>query len=375
MKVVICGPVFNENVDNMLKYSSPAAGKFLNNLINGIENNGVKVDKAIYISYPLLKSELEILNEFDKNSVVEIKDKYVFKSIINFQKQLLNIVDEETVVIFYNMSYAYLGLKNKIEKKKGKSIFLLADHTSSKEYKNILRKLYTKICEYEIRKFEKIITLAENPNIKFKSNHEKISISGGIKNSDYKDFIIDSKKDTLNIMYSGYLSKVTGVDILLNAIKECNLDNINFYISGKGELEDEVYELSKTDKRLNFLGFLSHKQYMDYLQKADILINPRNMKMEQNNNNFPSKILDYLATGNIIISTKFSGHHKFDENIIFYDGKCENLIKSIEYVMNNYTKLKDYYYNANRELAKEYDWNIQAKKILEFIDINSARKL
>jgi len=91
------------------------------------------------------------------------------------------------------------------------------------------------------------------------------------------------------------------------------------------------------------------------------------MHLEQNNNNFPSKIIEYIATGRIIVSTKFAGHENFVENIILVDTDVEQIKRALEKTIDNYLDLYSNYFVKNREKVKNYYWKEQSRKLNDFL--------
>jgi glycosyltransferase involved in cell wall biosynthesis len=92
------------------------------------------------------------------------------------------------------------------------------------------------------------------------------------------------------------------------------------------------------------------------------------MDRPENQNNFPSKTLEYLASGRYTISTKFAGWERFENNFEFYDNSIEELaaiLKNAELYPDE--KLKSYY-EKNRKKAKEFDWNTQVRRILKMVE-------
>lgn len=366
MKYIICGPAVNQKTEKYLAGVSPAAGRFLNNLIKGLEYNHEKVEKHIYIASPILNEEIykEILNEAD--TYYTFKDRYVLKSVIQYRKKLMENVQQGDVVIFYNLFYVYWGLANVLKRKGVKSILLFADYTEAKDEKAMAKKLLAKISMMEFKKFDHVISLA-NLNESYWNKKAKVMIMrGGINFDFFKGISEPENNEKIRIMYAGLLSEVTGVDILLNAISKVKSQEIEFYISGKGPLENAVKTFSKEDKRVHYLGFLDESAYFEKLNEMHIFINPRNMTLDENKNNFPSKVLEYLATGRVIISTRFSGNEEFGNEIIWYDGTVQELADTIVNTVENYEAIYQSIYSANREAALKYDWNQQAKKIIEF---------
>ena len=116
------------------------------------------------------------------------------------------------------------------------------------------------------------------------------------------------------------------------------------------------------------MGCLPDEVYDKKLREADIFVNPRNMSLPQNQNNFPSKVLEYLASGRLVVSSRFSGSEDFENNFIFYDGGVDSLADALSFTIKEYSEKREKIYLENREKAKEYDWQNQAKKILYFLE-------
>lgn len=104
------------------------------------------------------------------------------------------------------------------------------------------------------------------------------------------------------------------------------------------------------------------------MKNANIFINPRNMNLQQNQNNFPSKVMEYLATGRIVISTRFPGHEIFKDHIIFYESEdeLENILLDL---YEKYDLINKNIFSNNRIFAQNFYWNMQAKKIEEILKI------
>lgn len=368
MKVLICGPALSEEMEMKAPGASPAAGKYIRNLVKGLKNNNALVKTITYVTIPVNDSKYRVKTLEEDNNIYFFKDKLIFPSMLQFRRKFKKIVDKETIVIFYNISYSVWGLIDNFKSKGIKSLLILADYTNSIEYNNSIRKFMAKNDEKEFKKFEYAVILSANVKKMLNQKCKSLLLEGGINVNDYLNFNMPIIKNTLVVMYSGLLSNVTGVNILLEAMQLNNNDNIRLIITGKGELEKNVIEAAKEDKRIEYLGFVSNKKFYELLAESHVLLNPRNMTLEQNSNNFPSKVLEYLATGRIVLSTKFAGYENFVENFIFADVTAYDFSRKMNEI---YDKRNEYllkYYTKNREYSLKYDWNNQAKKILQLLN-------
>jgi hypothetical protein len=87
------------------------------------------------------------------------------------------------------------------------------------------------------------------------------------------------------------------------------------------------------------------------------------MELPENQNNFPSKVMDYLATGKPILSTRFAGWEKFREYITFCEaGELAAEMHSMQQEIQKVSMRADY--DRNRKAAEGYLWENQVKRVL-----------
>lgn len=367
-KYLICGPLIPECIENCFVDFSPAAGKFVRNLENALIKNDREVIGFAYITNSIVKEKEYMLHDNNipaRYHIYEATNKLAF---FKFQNKLVEHVDKDTIVILYNMGYPYFSLIDKVKRKGGSACVLIADYSEISEMQSWPRKVHAWMCQREFRKYDNAIVLAHNLEKKLNKNCRTLFVPGGIDLEKFRLMRAPDKRHKLIYMYAGLLSTVTGVDILLKAIELCKNNDIEFWFSGKGDLEKQVKESAKRDSRVKYLGFLSEAEYFPTLEKVNVFINPRNMQLPQNQNNFPSKVLEYLATGRVVISTKFSEYKYFTNNFTLYDGTQVELSNTIQNVYKKYNAICGDIFNRNRKTAEEYSWIGQARKIVNMFE-------
>jgi len=122
----------------------------------------------------------------------------------------------------------------------------------------------------------------------------------------YKTNDMDENKKII-ILYSGTLAKIYGILDLLSAFQKIQNNNCVLYICGGGDAEPEVQEATRRDDRIVYLGMLPNEQVKKLQNEADILVNPRKPEGEYTIYSFPSKTMEYLETGNLVISYMLAG--------------------------------------------------------------------
>lgn len=100
--------------------------------------------------------------------------------------------------------------------------------------------------------------------------------------------------------YAGGLSDDYGVSALVEA---CETAGIRLAVIGTGPLEPWLRMRSGLG-RVDFRGSLPPRDVAGFLLDADVLVSPRPTETSLAERSFPSKIIEYMATGRVVISTQ-----------------------------------------------------------------------
>ncbi len=368
-KILFCGSLLPKAVSEKIKYCSPAANNFQHDLICGLSRrNDVQI--LSYIGYPI-QDEGEYFRNENSNDIAYVC-KHMYHGLIalfsTYYRKFRDMMHGKDYIILYNYNYMHLLINSICHREKIKTAIILADHSEASEYRNPIRKMLSWKYERDYRKFDSVIVLSREMKEKLQVKNVLL-FEGGIHSSTYQDFRPASPSGQMLVYYAGLLSRITGVDILLDAIAEIKETNVCFLFSGKGELQDDVINCSRRDPRVRYIGFVSESEYLRQLSDAHIVVNPRNMDLPQNRNNFPSKIMGYLAAGKTIVSTRFPGYEQFEECISFCDHTPEGITFAIMTALKEYQKEYMSKFMLNRKKAAQYDWVTQVEKIEEFLQI------
>jgi glycosyltransferase involved in cell wall biosynthesis len=113
------------------------------------------------------------------------------------------------------------------------------------------------------------------------------------------------------LMYMGSFFYFSGLVEVIRAYYQANLNEEGFklILVGGGEQDQELRTLVhdlKLEQFVIFTGFVDYKVLGDYLQLADLFINPMKPDLVSNTA-FPHKVLQYMASGRPVVSTKLRG--------------------------------------------------------------------
>lgn len=130
----------------------------------------------------------------------------------------------------------------------------------------------------------------------------------------------NSKRKPFTIVYAGGLNAIYGVDRLIEAVLGIEETPVLLKLFGRGDQENNVVELAKKDRRFFYGGFVGNDVLLPELSGADILINPRPSGEDFSRMSFPSKLIEYLAIGRPVLTTRIvSIPDSFKEHFYFIE--------------------------------------------------------
>lgn len=145
---------------------------------------------------------------------------------------------------------------------------------------------------------------------------------------------------SLTLFYGGKLDDVRGIDILLDSAAEIvSGRDVEIRITGYGSRFEEVQQrVSELDvDQVSFLGFVSSDEYRRELVEADIAVNLQSPDAPGNKYTFPTKILDYLVTGNVVVSTRMSDLETvLDDVLVFTDPSPNDFVSTVDGVCEDF---------------------------------------
>ena len=176
------------------------------------------------------------------------------------------------------------------------------------------------------------------------------------------------------ILYTGTLNYEFGIGTLLKAFGRIQNPDIRLAICGFGEAEKAIME--SQDKRIVYLGKVDRKQALALQQRATVLVNPRQNNKEFTKYSFPSKTMEYLASGVPVVAYKLDGIPDEYDSYLNYvpDNSVEALTKTIQSICDmSLEERKDKGERARNFVLNEKNAEKQAKRILDFLNAGSDK--
>lgn len=129
---------------------------------------------------------------------------------------------------------------------------------------------------------------------------------------------ISSSPRCKTILYSGTLHRKFGVLHLVKAFSLIQDQNYQLIICGIGDSEKEIRAAALKDSRIRFMGQLSREEILRLQTHATILVNPRLNNEEFTKYSFPSKTMEYLASGKPVVAYKLDGIPDEYDDFLYY---------------------------------------------------------
>jgi glycosyltransferase involved in cell wall biosynthesis len=137
------------------------------------------------------------------------------------------------------------------------------------------------------------------------------------------------------VMFAGRMDEVRGASRFLDVVEELDETEFQFWMCGYGsEAELERYEKRAEDvgnDQLRFFGTLPWEEYRDRVVSADVLVNFQDPDHPISRYTFPSKLLDFLSAGSVVVSTDMSDLRRCLDDELVVAGKSQGeLVAELE---------------------------------------------
>lgn len=221
--------------------------------------------------------------------------------------------------------------------------------------------------------FDMYVLLSEAMRDVIKLKNKEYTIIEGIYDTLIEPETSFSEKNIADIkfkiMYAGSLHYKYGIMNLVKAVQNLPFQDIELDIFGSGEAEYEIAEISKKDNRISWGGLIPRNKLLEYERQASLLINPRPVEDEYVKYSFPSKNIEYMASGTPVLLTNIpSLPDSYKKYVVLVEtNEIALLSEKIIEVYRNQKKYADLGKHARKYICEEKNKIKQSQKILKMI--------
>lgn len=324
--------------------------------------HGVKVGKSFgYINLP-------VLNHFYQKRI----DKYIDKWYNNIQGEKCILV---YAMLRNQMLYAVAAKKRHPDIKLCIVIPDLPLYMNCNKYYKLLglQKRDMQVIDTLIHQFDSYVVLAE-PMVDYLNIDDKpYIVVEGIYSEKGSREMPKTSSEIKTIMYAGGIQTRYGVFDLIEAFHRIEDDNYRLILCGGCQEKEKLQKYLDKDKRIQYLGMLPTGKVRDMQKEVSLLVNPRHSTEDFTKYSFPSKTLEYMASGTpVLMSPLPSMPQEYKDYLFLFDdesidGMKKKIVEVCTMVPDYLSKIGD---GAKRFILREKSAASQTKKMLNFLSWN-----
>lgn len=290
--------------------------------------------------------------------------------------------NDENVIFIYSVHLPFLRAALRL-KRKFKSIKVVVIIPDLPEYKNdtnaknnlrakikeILYNYDTHVAPEEYDRVDAYILLTDYMKDRVVKCGQPYAVIEGITTSKVEE--LSELKYPNRICYTGTLARRYNIMSLVEAVVQSKNQELELHICGRGNTEGDIKDLAAKDPRIIYHGEMSHDDVVRLQQSCGLLVNPRTAEGEYTKYSFPSKTMEYLASGVPTLIYRLPGIPEEYYNYCYSldDNSVEVLKNKIETIMS--TPIEERY--ALGKSAREFVLanktpQKQCRKVVSLID-------
>ena len=166
-----------------------------------------------------------------------------------------------------------------------------------------------KMANFVIRHCTDYVLLTEAMNDYIGNKRKPYVILEGHSDISMRDRVpsMEKKSPVRTVFYAGGVSRQYGLADLTEGFLQADIPNTRLEIYGPGDYVKELQAIAETHANVYYGGMLLNSQIVDREQEAALLVNPRPTHEEFVKYSFPSKTMEYMASGTPVLTTKLPG--------------------------------------------------------------------
>lgn len=370
--------MYNKNVKDLRDQQTQ---KFDRLMIKGFLRNGFSVDCVSFLSgINGIDDELETDEEGCHFCVFTNSNRTNHWSVVkkSYKKTETYLQKYENAVVVCNVLNISMALGAVLAARKNgnRVVGFITDMPNFMFGEHSIHKV---IDDFVISRCTDLIFLTEQMTRKYGKKNRKYSIMEGLADfSNLEKLEEGSSEKQIDasgpkvLMYAGSLHKCYGIEMLVKAFSRAEDADAELHIYGKGDFENELLQYAKDNKKIRYFGAVLNEQVVSAEKEADLLINPRTSEGEYTKYSFPSKVIEYMASGTPVLMNMLPGipdeYRKYC--YCFESETVDGYVNSLNHVLSMDLRTL----RAMGEQAQEFvyahkNYTAQIKKVLIDLDL------
>lgn len=390
MNIVFLGPVCPldkvEYIKQISSYFDYPANVLEHALINGFsKNNNVTIVSSLRLkTKKIFVPQLQFLQEADGSNKGVVLSHYIipfFSQLFNARRKFRKVLElgvSPDIIFVYStrlddIKSAYL-LKKKFPN--AKVINMITDlpqfmrDGGSFAYR-FMKKTETRFVQkYMTKCVDGFVLLSKYMQEYLPADSVPNIVVEGIFHPEKNNIEQINKSKEKIVLYTGNLDARYGIKDLIDAFLLTRNQDFRLWLCGVGDAIEYIQSVSLRDSRIKYLGVLPRNVITKLQKQATLLVNPRHSNEEYTKFSFPSKTMEYMASGTpTLMSPLLSLPEDYKKYLyVFDDESVEGMSKTIELICTRPLKeLEEFGARAQNFILKNKTSYIQCERIMDFI--------
>lgn len=363
MKILFLGGVFDDShneeiLEKTRTYVEYAANNFQKKIIYGLKKINIPLE---VVSVPFLGAYPKAYSDIYFSGFKNMQNDdsgykyYPFNNIYGYRnfsrcraakKGLRNFIkydDEQKLIIVYapHTPFVKAAIWAKHKDPRIKICMVVPDLPQYMDLSEHISPIYKFLKSIDLKQFAKANRMVDSYVLLTEQMAEALNVGTrpyrvveGIYEA--SSCAIEKKGPIKTIVYTGKLNLAFGALNLVKAFHTMPNPDLKLVICGSGEAKAEIERIASMDSRIDFRGQVTSDEARKCIIDGDILVNPRPNDSAYTKYSFPSKIIDYLATGNPVVAFELDGMPSVYKDFIYYipENTMESIAQTIQKVIS-----------------------------------------
>lgn len=170
-------------------------------------------------------------------------------------------------------------------------------------------------------------------------------------------------------LYAGSLMEIYGIGMLVEGFLAAAVPDTELHIYGDGDYVSKLERLTATNECVKYMGVASNSEIVNAELAATLLVNPRPSHEEYTKYSFPSKNMEYMASGTPVLTTRLPGMPEDHKPYVYFieQENPEGIKDALRKILSqDAATLHAFGARAKEYILREKNNRAQAKKVLEF---------
>ncbi|MCR5791171.1 MAG: glycosyltransferase [Lachnospiraceae bacterium] len=170
---------------------------------------------------------------------------------------------------------------------------------------------YRAVSRFLLMHADRYVFLTEQMNDRYnKGKRPYIVIEGMADSRENRKAPVASKGNTKKIVYTGSVDRIYGIGNLTEGFLQAKLADTELHIYGDGDMRESLERTMREHPQIIYHGSVLIEEAIKAQREADLLVNPRPTADDYTKYSFPSKTMEYLASGTPVLMTGLPGMPK-----------------------------------------------------------------